>query len=424
MGRTGYRLAAAAAAVGVSMIATPPAQADPVSLDGLFALSPGVCANGAVTGSFFRMILPTGDAGGPYLQNSDSRCSDQTVTPLSAGTDGGLIGGDYQPQPAAAFDASGNAQSGRVTTPVRFYGVDFATATNPTDPQTGTGTALPQIFADGGRLSGDLSSLGVTWNNQVFNQGAPKPGGGLPGKTSPVRGTIDEAGNFVLEWTSQIVGGPFNNFTGLWHLAGQYRGGGLPHGAAVAAPVPPAAAPPAAAPPAAAPPAGAAPNAGAPEGVPPAVGSAGAPSAVGPGVPSAVGPGGAPSAVAPGAAPPALGPAGAPPALGPAGAPPAVGPAGAPPAVGPGGVPPAAAPGGVPPTLVPGGSPPGGAGSGVNSSVQQGQSVSDAVLAGRTVEVPPRRGEPVWLIPVLVVVAIVATGVFFSADRLVGRGRP
>ncbi|MFJ1460168.1 hypothetical protein [Nocardia sp. N2S4-5] len=393
MGRTGYRLAAAAAAVGVSMIATPPAQADPVALDGLFALSPGVCANGAVTGSFFRMILPTGDAGGPYLQNSDSRCSDQTVTPLSAGTDGGLIGGDYQPQPAAAFDASGNAQSGRVTTPVRFYGVDFATATNPTDPQTGTGTALPQIFADGGQLSGDLSSLGVTWNNQVFNQGAPKPGGGLPGKTSPVRGTIDEAGNFVLEWTSQIVGGPFNNFTGLWHLAGQYRGGGLPHGAAVAAPVPPAAAPPAGAPPA-----GAAPNAVAPGGVPPAVGSAGAP--------SAAGPGGAPSAVAPGAAPPALGPAGAPPA------------------VGPGGVPPAAAPGGVPPTLVPGGSPPGGAGSGVNSSVQQGQSVSDAVLAGRTVEVPPRRGEPVWLIPVLVVVAVVATGVFFSADRLVGRGRP
>ncbi|WP_063709848.1 hypothetical protein [Nocardia transvalensis] len=247
MGRTLYRLAAAVAVLGVSAVANPPAHADPAPLNGLFALSSGVCSNGAVTGSFFRMILPTGDAGGPYLQNSDSGCSDQTVTPLAAGTDGGLIAGDYQPQPDAAFDGSGNARSGRVTTPVRFYGVDFATATNPTDPQTGAGTGLPQILADGGQLSGDLSSLGVTWNNQVFNQGAPKPGGGLPGKTSPVRGSIDAAGNFVLEWTSQIVGGPFNNFTGLWHLAGQYRGGGLAQGAPAAQVVPaqPAAAPPA-----------------------------------------------------------------------------------------------------------------------------------------------------------------------------------
>ncbi|MFE6857231.1 hypothetical protein [Nocardia sp. NPDC057668] len=249
MGHNSYRFAAGIAALGLTVLAAPPAQADPAPLNGLFALAPGVCANGAVTGSFFRMILPTGDANGPYLQNSDSRCSDQTVTPLSAGSDGGLVSGGYQPQPAAAFDPAGNAVSGRVTTPVRFYGVDFATATNPTDPQTGTGAALPQLFSDGGRLTGALSSLGVTWNNQVFNQGSPKPGGGLPGKTSPINGSIDAAGNFVIEWTSQIVGGPFNNFTGLWHLAGQYRGA-LPQAAPAAAPLAPAA--PQAAPPAAA----------------------------------------------------------------------------------------------------------------------------------------------------------------------------
>ncbi|QLY30152.1 hypothetical protein H0264_34130 [Nocardia huaxiensis] len=225
MGRHSNRIAAAVAALALSALAAPLARAEPAPLTGLFALAPGVCANGAVTGSFFRMILPTGDASGPYLQNSDSQCSDQTVTPLAAGSDGGLISGSYQPQPDAAFDGAGNARSGRVTTPVRFYGVDFATATNPTDPQTSAGTGLPQLFSDGGVLTGDLSSLGVTWNNQVFNQGSPKPGGGLPGKTSPIRGTIDGAGNFVIEWTSQIVGGPFNNFTGLWHLAGQYRGG-------------------------------------------------------------------------------------------------------------------------------------------------------------------------------------------------------
>ncbi|WP_194834276.1 hypothetical protein [Nocardia sp. XZ_19_369] len=274
MGRNSYRLTAAVAALGLSIVAAPFAHAEPAPLNGLFALAPGVCSGGAVTGSFFRMILPTGDAGGPYLANSDSACSDQTVTTLSAGSDGGLVSGSYQPQPAAAFDGAGNAQSGRVTTPVRFYGVDFATATNPTDPQTGGGTAVPQLFSDGGQLSGDLSSLGVTWNNQVFNQGAPKPGGGLPGKTSPVHGTIDGAGNFVIEWTSQIVGGPFNNFTGLWHLAGQYRGGSVPQAAPAAAPIaaapgapgaapaapapgaPAAAAPPAAGAPAAAPAAG------------------------------------------------------------------------------------------------------------------------------------------------------------------------
>ncbi len=234
----------AVAALGVGPVASADSA---VPLNGLFALSPGVCSGGSVSGSFFRMILPTGNANGPFLSNSDSSCSDQSVTPLSAGSDGGLVSGSYQPQPAQAFDGNGNATSGSVTTPVRFYGVGFATGTNPTDPQTGSGTAVPQIIATGTALSGDLSSLGVTWNNQVFNQGAPKPGGGLPGKTSPIRGTIDPAsGNFVIEWTSQIVGGPFNNFTGLWHLAGQYRGGTALASAPVAAPAAPAPAAPAA----------------------------------------------------------------------------------------------------------------------------------------------------------------------------------
>lgn len=326
-----HRLATAVCVLGLAAVAAPAAQAEPAPLNGLFALTPGVCSGGAVTGSFFRMILPTGDANGPYLQNSDSACGDQTVTPLSAGTDGGLISGEYQPQPAAAFDASGNARSGRVTTPVRFYGVDFATATNPTDPQTGGATALPQLFHDNGVLSGDLSSLGVTWNNQVFNQGAPKPGGGLPGKTGPIRGTIDAAGNFVLEWTSQIVGGPFNNFTGLWHLAGQYRGGGL--AAPAAAPQAPAAQPPAGQQAPAAPPAGEAP------GQPPA---------------------------------------------------------------------PAEAPGAPDPNAA--------------AAQQVTAAPAETTLATKTVELE-REGAPDWLVPVLFVLAIVATAVLTNADRLVRRKR-
>lgn len=234
------------ATAAVSPAACPATADESVPLKGLFALTPGACADGKATGSYFRMILPAGDASGPYLSNGDSLCSDQTVTPLAPGTDGGLKSGEYQPQPANAFDGNGNAVSGSITQPVRFYGVGFATASNQTDPQTGQGTALPQLTASGSKLTGDLSAFGVTWNNQVFNQGSPKPGGGLPGKTIPISGTIDRStGIFTLEWTSQIVGGPFNDFTGLWHLVGKY-GGGAP-AVEAAAPPPPAAGPPAAA---------------------------------------------------------------------------------------------------------------------------------------------------------------------------------
>lgn len=331
MGRNSYRFAAVVAALGTTALAAPAAHAEAVPLNGLFSLAPGVCANGVVTGSFFRMILPTGDANGPYLQNSDSGCSDQTVTPLSAGSDGGLVSGSYQPQPAAAFDGAGNAQSGRVTTPVRFYGVDFATATNPTDPQTGSGTALPQLFSDGGRLSGDLSSLGVTWNNQVFNQGSPKPGGELPGKTSRISGTVDAAGNFVIEWTSQIVGGPFNNFTGLWHLAGQYRGA-----------------------------------------VPQAAPAAGAIAPAAPGAP-------VPGATAPGAAPAAT-----------------TAPAAAPVSA------PADQPGAAPAAPTP-------------SAVAVAQ--ADPALTAQPANLS-REDRNSWLVPVLLAVAVVGTGVFFTAGRL------
>lgn len=245
MRRGGGLISAVVLTVGVATLAAPTASAAPTPLNGLFSITGGVCSGDSVNGSFFRMILPAGDRNGPFLSNSDSTCSDKTVTPLAAGSSGGLTSGTFQPQPAEAFDGTGNAVSGSVTTPVKFYGVGFATATNETDPQTGQGAGVPQIQIDGDQLSGDLSSFGVTWNRQVFNQGAPKPGGGLPGKTSAVSGSIDRStGAYVLEWTSQIVGGPFNNFTGLWHLSGIYQGDdlqGQPAAAQSAAPAPPAA---------------------------------------------------------------------------------------------------------------------------------------------------------------------------------------
>lgn len=77
--------------------------------------------------------------------------------------------------------------------------------------------------ADGGKLSGDVAAFDATWNKQAFNQGSPKPDGSRPGNTSPATGTYDAAtGAYSLTWTSQIVGGPFNNFTGYWHLEGTF----------------------------------------------------------------------------------------------------------------------------------------------------------------------------------------------------------
>jgi hypothetical protein len=193
------------------------------ALTGTLRLTPGSCAGGRASGTYFRMILPSGGVNGPYLANNDSTCSDQSFTPLSPGTDGGLRLGSYQPIPTPAFAANGDARARRLTAPARFYGTSFATATNQVDPQTKTSVPAPQVTVTGSTLSADLRSFSVTWNNQHFNQGAPKPDGSLPGVTHTPTGRYDAAtGAFRLDWTSQIVGGPFDKFTGKWHLEGRY----------------------------------------------------------------------------------------------------------------------------------------------------------------------------------------------------------
>lgn len=192
---------------------------------GTFKLAAATCS-GSVKGSYFRMIQPGGSASGPFVSNSDSPCSDNTYTPMSPGTDRGLKTGTFQAEPSPAFDGSGNGLAGRITKPQKFFGTSFASATNPTDPQTGTKVTAPTIQVDGsGHLSGDLRAFAASWNGQHFNQGAPKPDGSTPGLTTAVTGTYNETTKaFVLDWTSQIVGGPFNNFTGRWHFEGTFEG--------------------------------------------------------------------------------------------------------------------------------------------------------------------------------------------------------
>jgi hypothetical protein len=202
-------------------------QARPESGDlvGLFRITDGGCNDAGATGSYFRMVQSGGNTqSGPFVRNNDSTCGDKTFTPLAAGSDGGLLTGSYQPHPDPAFEDGLNATAARVAKPTKWYAVQFALATNPKDPQTETDVAAAKITVSDGQLTGDLRAFAAAWNGQHFNQGSPKPDGSKPGNTSGPTGTYDASTKkFTLEWTSQIVGGAFNNFTGKWHLEGVFE---------------------------------------------------------------------------------------------------------------------------------------------------------------------------------------------------------
>jgi hypothetical protein len=219
-------LGVSALSLGVAGAAPQQAEGD---LVGTFTITAGSCSGGP-SGSYFRMVHPSGTpAAGPYVDNSDSACGTKSYTLLTPGTDGGLVTGAYQPAPNPGFDGAGHSLATRLIRPVRFFGVDFSGSTNPTDLQTGGATPAPSLRNEGGRLVGDLSAFDATWNKQAFNQGSPKPDRSRPGNTTAVSGTIDSAtGAFTLTWTSQIVDGAFDNFTGVWHLEGTFRPAGAP----------------------------------------------------------------------------------------------------------------------------------------------------------------------------------------------------
>ncbi len=186
-------------------------------LVGTFSIDDAVCDDAAnVTGSYFRMLQPGGtlDAG-PFIANGDSTCADTTFSGLTAGADGGLITGDWQSAPDPAFDENGNGLVDSIFQPVPFFAVAFAGATDPAE-------AVPTLTATDGVLTGDLSAFTAYYGGSNFNQGAPKP----DGSGDAPMGTIDpETGAYVLDWTSQIVGGSFNDFVGVWHLEGTFTPG-------------------------------------------------------------------------------------------------------------------------------------------------------------------------------------------------------
>ena len=201
-----------------------PAADGATPLVGTFTLVAGDCAGGKLSGTYFRMIQRGGTlATGPYFLNPDSTCPDKSYSVETPGTDGGLVTGTYQPGPAKAFDAMGNALATSIVKPGSFTAIGFSILTDKNDPQSHKAVPAPQIFANGTTLSGQITAWSAAWNNLYFNQGSPKPDGSSPGLTSPVTGTYDPSTHaFVLTWTSTIVGGPFNGFSGYWHLQGTF----------------------------------------------------------------------------------------------------------------------------------------------------------------------------------------------------------
>jgi hypothetical protein len=180
------------------------------SLVGTFKLTAGRYAKGKAGGSFLRMILPTG--GGKYFDNPDSRSPDKTYTLISPGGQGGLTTGRYQPNPSPAFDAKGDARVDSIMSPQSFDGIKFSVSSVAKNPQTGASNPVPQIRLTGRSLSGQVQAVTAEWNGQYFAQGSRSVSGRYNPRTHA----------FLLTWTSPISGGPFNGFSGYWHLQGTF----------------------------------------------------------------------------------------------------------------------------------------------------------------------------------------------------------
>jgi hypothetical protein len=172
------------------------------------------------TGSYFRMILPGGTE--KYFRNPNSKAKDKTYTLFIPGSQRGLKLGAFQQPPTPAFAPDGFALASTIVKPMTFAGINFSISTAPTDAQSGQPDVAPSLSLTGNRVTGNFSAWTAEWNSIYFNQGSPKPGSEpYPGFTKPVTGTYDKKTKaYQIIWYSLIVGGPFNGFTGYWHLQG------------------------------------------------------------------------------------------------------------------------------------------------------------------------------------------------------------
>jgi ABC-type amino acid transport substrate-binding protein len=181
--------------------------AAPTRLIGLFKLTPGHCttAQAKPTGSY---LIAISAAENHAVTNKQGGCADPAYTPLTPGTDGGLITGGFQTEPKPAFDAERNATATRIVKPVAFGRFRFGMSTNPRDEQDAPGgePAFPAPVAldTDGALAIDLRSLVLTYAGRSHSTCKQSYGLGcweLGSKSAS--GTYDAATHqFVIDWFS------------------------------------------------------------------------------------------------------------------------------------------------------------------------------------------------------------------------------
>ncbi len=206
----------AAAAIAIAASPGEPQAASSRALNGTFRLQPGSYSRGKPHGTYFRMILARGEG---YLKNPDSRSRDKTYTLGRPGRDGGIVTGRHQPHPSPVFARNGSARASSIIRPEPFTSINFSVATLAKDPQSKKSVNAPTARVSGRRLTVNLPGYTAEWNRQYFNQGAPKPNGSGRAATGTYNARTKR---FVLTWTSRISGGPFNGFSGYWHLEGRF----------------------------------------------------------------------------------------------------------------------------------------------------------------------------------------------------------
>ena len=150
-------------------------------------------------GSYIRMGLPSGG----FFVNPYSKAANKTYTTFQPGSAGGIRTGTAQAAPSPAFDAHGDSLANSIIAPTNFTGIRFGVVT----------TVAPTFTVTGNRLVARLRHLYAEWNRQVFQQGAI------------VTGTYDSrTHHYSLSWRTKVHGGPFDGYTGYWHLQGTFTG--------------------------------------------------------------------------------------------------------------------------------------------------------------------------------------------------------
>jgi hypothetical protein len=180
-------IVAALSAMAVPMLAAGPGLAAQ-KLNGVFHIG---------AGSYIRMGLPNGG----FFKNPYSKDANKSYTLISSSASGGIRSGVAQKAPSPAFSSHGNSLANSIINPTNFTGILFGVVT----------TVPPTFTVSGNKLTASIRHLYAQWNKQTFLQG------------NIAYGTYNSHTHaYSLSWHTEVNGGPFDGYTGYWHLQGTF----------------------------------------------------------------------------------------------------------------------------------------------------------------------------------------------------------